>query len=163
MLALFTWKEAIMRILGVRCSPKEFAYCVIEGKKATPQLLHTDQVAIPTGYAKPLALKWLLQEVDDMLKKHAVESIAIKCAEGLASRDRSFVERIEFETVFILAGALRGLKPITKKVKATIAKDMGVKGKVRYLATIDTSAIPSFSQLPEKLREAVLVAWSDLN
>jgi hypothetical protein len=152
-----------MRILGVRCSPKDFAYCIMDGMKAAPQLLHSEQIKLPIGYVKPLSLKWLFQEVNDLLRKHSVDSIAIKCSEGLAARDKSFVERIEFETVFILAGTLHGLKPISKKVKATIAKDLGAKGKAHYLSTIDTSIIPDFSQMSDKLREAVLTAWSELN
>jgi hypothetical protein len=151
-----------MRILGVRCSPKDFAYCVIEGTKTNPKLVHYAEVQFPKGYAKPLSLKWLMQEVDDLLRKHSVEAIAIKRPEGLAARDKYFVERTEFETVFMLVGALRSLKPISKKIKATIAKDLGAKGKAHYLTTIDTSVIPAFSQFSDKLREAILVAWSEL-
>jgi hypothetical protein len=151
-----------MRVLGVRCSPKDFAYCIIEGTRTSPHVVDWGQIELPKGYTKPLSLKWLLQEVDDLLKKHSVESIAIKCPEGLATRGKPFVERTELETVFILAGALRGLKPISKKVKATIAKDLGAKGKARYLATIDTSVFPGFSEFSDLLREATLVAWSEL-
>ena len=49
-----------------------------------------------------------------------------------------------------------------KKVKATIAKDLGLKGKARYLSTLDTSSIPNYSSYSEKMREAVLVGRSEL-
>jgi hypothetical protein len=125
-------------------------------------LVHTGEIQFPQSYAKPLALKWLLQEVEDLLNKYSVGAIAIKSAEGIAGRGKPFVERTEFETVFLLAGAIQGLKPILKKVKATIARDFGAKGKAKYLATIDTSKIPGLSSFSEKLREATLVAWSEL-
>jgi len=152
-----------MRVLGVRCSPKDFAYCVIEGTKTNPSLIHTEEVQFPRAYVKPLTLKWLMQEVDDLLKKHSVDSIALKSSEGLARRGKPFVERTEYETIFMLVGALRGLKPIVKKVKAAIAKDLGFKGKAHYLSTINTSVIPNFSDLSDKLQEAVLVGWSELH
>ena len=151
-----------MRVLGVRCSPTDFAYCVIEGTRSNPSLIHTAEVRFPQAYAKPLTLKWLMQEVDDLVKKHSIDSIALKSSEGLAARGKSFVERTEYETVFILVGALRGLKPIVKKVKAAIAKDLGFKGKAHYLSSIDTSVIPNLCDLSDKLQEAVLVGWSEL-
>lgn len=151
-----------MRILGVRCSPKEFSYCVIEGSKASPLIVHTQEISFPLAYVKPLSLKWLMQEVDDLIKKHTINSLAIKASEGTASRDKSFIERVEYETIFILTGALQGLKPIVKKVKATIAKDLGLKGKARYLSTIDTSSIPNYSTYSDKMKEAILVGWSEL-
>jgi len=50
-----------------------------------------------------------------------------------------------------------------RQVKSTMAKDLGFKGRGRYLATLDTSAIASFTQLDDKIQEAVLVAWSGLD
>jgi hypothetical protein len=103
-----------------------------------------------------------MAEVDDLIKKYSINSIAIKSSEMMASRDKSFVERLEYETIFILAGALQGLKPIVKKVKATIAKDLGLKGKASYLSILDTSSIPNYSKYSDKMKEAVLVGWSEL-
>ena len=151
-----------MIILGVRCSPKDFSFCVIEGAKAAPAINHTQEIVFPSAYAKPLLLKWLMAEVDDLIKKYSINSIAIKSSEMMASRDKSFVERLEYETIFILAGALQGLKPIVKKVKATIAKDLGLKGKASYLSILDTSSIPNYSKYSDKMKEAVLVGWSEL-
>ena len=46
------------------------------------------------------------------------------------------------------------------KRKVTLAKDLGLKGKARYLLTFDTSPIPDFADLDEKMKDAVLCAWS---
>jgi len=151
-----------MSVIGVRCSPRDFAYCILEGTKNEPRLIHYAEIQFPQSYSWPYNLRWLMQEVEDILNKYSVDSIAIKSSEGIASRGKSFVERIEYETVFLLVSASRGLRPITKKVKSTIAKDFGMKGKARYLSTIDTSKIQEFSNFSDKLKEAVLVGWSEL-
>jgi len=52
---------------------------------------------------------------------------------------------------------------IFKKVKSTIAKDLGLKGRGHYLRTeLDTSVIPGFAGKPDKEKEAILAAWSEL-
>jgi hypothetical protein len=50
-----------------------------------------------------------------------------------------------------------------RKVKATIAKDLGLPGKPRSLTTdLDASVFPEYKDAPEKIKEAILVAWSEL-
>ena len=55
-----------------------------------------------------------------------------------------------------------GLKDIARKRKSTMAKDFGLKGRGRYLDSFDTSALTGYGALNSLLKEAVLVAWSDL-
>ena len=58
----------------------------------------------------------------------------------------------------IVAGANAGLRRIQRKVSATIAKDLGLKGRARYLRTkLDTSQIPEFANSPEKAYIPVFV------
>jgi hypothetical protein len=78
------------------------------------------------------------------------------------SRGRSFEERVEYEAAVYLACARCGLTTACKKVKSTIAKDLGLKGRAHYLETLNTCVIPSFSNYTDKEQEAVLCAWSDL-
>jgi hypothetical protein len=151
-----------MNILGLRCSNKDYSLSVVCGSKGSPILVKTCSVAYPKGYAKPQGLKWFLQEIEDLLKKHSISAIVMKGFEG-RSRGTTFVERIEHEAIVFLSGANLGIKRIHRKVKSTIAKDMGMKGKGHYLETqLDKSAIPTFSQLPDKEQEATLAAWSEL-
>ena len=69
---------------------------------------------------------------------------------------------MENETAFMLAGAIRGMKAIFKKVKSTIAKDLGQKGRAKYLVNLSTETIPEFGELHEKVQEAVIAARSEL-
>ena len=65
--------------------------------------------------------------------------------------------------IFLLSAKL-GINEIESKVKSTIAKDLGLKGKGKYLDTkLDTSCIDNFDKFPKKEQEAILVAWSCLD
>jgi hypothetical protein len=64
--------------------------------------------------------------------------------------------------IFLHAGNI-GADNVVRKVKATIAKDLGLPGKVSALTTdLDASVLPGYKDSPEKIRQAILVAWSEL-
>lgn len=104
----------------------------------------------------------MYQEISDICKRHCVSAICMKGSEGLAVRGAPFVDRIEMEAMVFVSGHELGIKPILKKVKGTIAKNLGQKGKAKYLKRLDTSAMPAFSTLDEKEQEAILAGWSEL-
>lgn len=62
----------------------------------------------------------------------------------------------------MLAVADTGNSAVVKKVSSTIAKDLGQKGRARYLAQLDMSWDGQFSDRNAKKKEAILVAWSEL-
>lgn len=105
-----------------------------------------------------------MHEIDDMIKNYSVNHVTMKGSEGIAARGKPFVERVEMEAIVYLVGANHGIRKIPKKVKSTVAKDFGLKGKAHYLNTdLDTSLINSFSSYSPKVQEAILVAWSELS
>ena len=151
-----------MNVLGMRCSNKDFAWALLSGAKDAPEVVGTGEVIFPKGYWKGGSLKWFLQEVEVLLDAHEVGKIVMKAFEGL-NRGRTFEDRIEHEAMVYFAGANRGLKLVAKKPKSTIAKDLGLKGRARYLSTkLDTSVIESFNDYSDKTRDAILAAWSEL-
>ena len=95
-----------------------------------------------------------------MIRNHGINGIVIKGAEGLAARGRPFVERVEMEGVAQAAAAQEGIVIVPRKVKSTIAKDIGLKGKPKYLSTADMSAFPEFATYSSELQDAVLAAYS---
>jgi hypothetical protein len=106
-------------------------------------------------------LLWFTLEVEQWIKKYNVQSVVMKRFEG-RSRGGSFEDRVEYEAAVYLACARCGLTTACKKVRSTIAKDLGLKGRAHYLATLNTSVIPAFSNYTDKEQEAILCAWSDL-
>ncbi len=152
-----------MKVLGLRCSSKDYAFGVLGGALASPDVLDSGLVMFPKGFSRVQSVKWFLQELDSLLSKHQCDLIIIKGFEG-RTRDKSFVERVEHEAIAFLAAANHGIKMVLRKVKSTIAKDLGLKGRARYLSsTLDTSHVPNFADYPDKIQEAILAVWSGLN
>lgn len=151
-----------MALLGLRCSNLGYSYVVMTGTKAAPAMLAHNTVLAPKGYVTPPRLKWMCHEITDLCRKHNIRAIFMKGTEGLASRGATFVDRIEMEAMVYYSGHELGIRHIVKKVKSTIAKDLGQKGKAKYLQTMDTSCFPALADLDEKEHEAALTVWSGL-
>lgn len=150
--------------MGLRCGSSEFAYAILSGTKDVPIVEKSERICFPDGYSKAHSLKWFYQELSDKVTLAAPRAITLKGAEALANRNAAFVERIEYETIAFLVAADHGIKRVSKKVKSTIAKNMGFKGKGKYLATkLDTSKIQDFDKMCVIVQEALLAAWSELN
>ena len=126
----------MLTILGIRCSNKKYAYVVLKGDKNKPEIKKHDQVAFPKGFNRSKELQWFLQEITSILEKNGINAVAIKGTEGMASRGKSFVERVENEAIVQVASAIKGIKMVYRKVKPTIAKDLGLKGKAKSLETL---------------------------
>jgi hypothetical protein len=150
-----------VKVLGVRCSNRDFSYAVLAGTKNAPEQLDVQTLTYPRGFAKPQSLHWLVQEVDGLLRTYSIQKIVIKRFEGKV-RGGPFEERVEYEAAVILAGGAQGIRAVFKKMKSTIAKDLGQKGRPKYLANLDTSWVPEFASFAEKQKEAIQAAWSEL-
>jgi hypothetical protein len=149
-------------ILGLRCSNKDYAFAVLDGKQAVPKLIVQGLVAFPKGVSRIQSVVWFSHELDTLLNEHPCSQILMKAFEGM-TRNSSFVDRVEHETVAYFSANRKGIKLVARKVKSTIAKDLRLKGRGRYLATLDTSSITDFALLDDKVQEAVLTAWSGLS
>jgi predicted xylose isomerase-like sugar epimerase len=150
-------------ILGLRCSSTDYYYVVLTGTKAAPEIASQKSHKYPHNLKKPASLKWMLEEIRDLLQRFEIEKVVFKAAEPLAMKNSSLVERVEYEAAAQIACAQAGLKAVFKKVKNTISKDLGMKGKAKYLQTLDTSPLAGYTQLPEKGKEAALAAWTELD
>ena len=152
-----------MRILGLRCSNTDFAFALVSGHQSHPRLDQFGLTLYPKGYSKPQSLKWFFQELQELTQGQKVDGWVLKGIEPMATRNKSFVERVEYEGVATLAAAEMAIECLHRKVKATMAKDFGFPGKPKALmANLDTSLIPDFQQQPVKIQEAILAAWSEL-
>jgi len=151
-----------MSVLGMRCSNKDFTYAVMTGSRKKPCVQKIASVTVPKNYSRPRALHWLVQEIQDLIAKHTVDRIVMKAFEG-RSRGKTYADRVELEATVYVAGGMNGMNAIFKKVKSTIAKDFGLKGRAHYLQTgLDTTIIPGFGEKSDKEKEAILAGWSEL-
>jgi phosphohistidine swiveling domain-containing protein len=153
-----------MKCFGIRCSNTDFSYAILSGKKSDPKLETCETIVFPKGYSRPQALKWFLLELEGLSNKHGSPSVwAIKGTEAMAAKGKEFVERVENEAMVIFHAGNVGVNKVVRKVKSTIAKDLGLIGKASALKTdLDTSIMPEFKDASEKVREAILIAWSEL-
>jgi len=151
-----------MCILGIRCSNNDFTYAVITGSQKSPNVKHCASVAVPKNFSRPRTLHWMVQEIEELIKKHNVRKVVMKGFEG-RMRGKTYEERVELEAAIYIAGGKNGMNGIFKKVNSTIAKDLGLKGRARYLQTsLDTSVIAEFSNKSDKEQDAIRSAWSEL-
>lgn len=152
-----------MKVLAVRCSNTDFAYAVVEGTMDMPALLLCDETSYPNGYKEHSLFHWFHQEITELLDTHSPDGLAVKAAETMVKRSGALDLRIRIEGIALMAAAEVGCSLACRKVKSTIAKDLGMKGKSKYLETnLDKSVIPRFDSYNTKQQEAILVAWSCL-
>lgn len=151
-----------MSILGLRCSNTDYTYVVLTGSRTQPEIVAMDSIAFPQGFKTQQSLMWFLHEVETLFERFEIEMVVMKEFEG-RKHDKSFVARVEHEAMVYIAATNHAITAVFKKRKSTIAKDLGLKGRPRYLSTkLDTSPIPDFENYPDKIQDAILAAWSEL-
>ncbi|MBA7671637.1 hypothetical protein ES703_79797 [subsurface metagenome] len=152
-----------MSVLGIRCSNKDYTFAVLTGTRKSPELLDSRTLPYPKGYSKSESLKWLLQEIESLITTYKVEKIVINKFEGRI-RGNTYEARVEHEAMGYLAASNQGIKSVFKKVKGTIAKDLGLKGRAHYLVTsLNTSLIKDFENYSDKSKDAIFAGWSALD
>lgn len=153
-----------MRILAIRCSNTDFACAIIEGTQEAPVLISCELTSFPKGYEEHSLLHWFYQEISGQLNGHNPDGLAVKTAESSVRRSNNLELRIRIEGVALMAAGESRCAHACRKVKSTISKDLGMKGKAKYLETqFDSSVLPEFEKLSTKQKEAVLVGWSCLD
>lgn len=150
-----------MIVLGIRCSTSGFSYAVLSGHGDSPCLVEAKTISLPANYSQPEKLKWFFDELQTLNRKHKVTKWAIKGSEPMATKGKSYAERVELEAMVSLSAATLGQDNVVRKVKSTIAKDLGLKGKAKALTEdLDHSKIEGLAQKPEKEFEAIVTGWS---
>ena len=151
-----------MSVLGVRCSNKDFTYVIMSGSKENPKINTSETNTYPRNFSKPRVLLWFVQEIELYISRHDAKRIVLKGFEG-RSRGKTYEQRVEYEAAVFIAAARKGVNAVYLKVKSTIAKDLGLKGRAHYLETsLDTSHIPGYATKTNKEKDAILAAWSEL-
>lgn len=149
-------------ILGLRFSNSDYTWVVMTGTQAAPVIVATGHAKMPKGLHRPQTLSWFCQEIELLVSQNNCSQICMKKTEAMARKGNHYEMRVEHETTAFVAAANHGIKAVYKKVNATIAKDLGLKGKGKYLKTFDTTAIPDFEERTANEKDAIMVAWSNL-
>jgi len=149
-------------VLGIRCSNSDYTFAVMTGTKESPRLVDNKTLPYPKGFSKPESLNWLLKEIEGLIAKYSIEKIVMNRFEG-NRRVKTYEDRLEHEAMIYLAAFNQRVKSSSKKVKSSIAKDLGLKGRAHYLNTsLDTSLVKDFDHKSPKSKDAILAGWSEL-
>lgn len=152
-----------MKVIALRCSSSDFTYAILDGTQKSPTVITSDSISFPKGYEEFSLLHWFYQEIAGLISTHMTDTMVIKATEPMVKRSNSLETRIRIEGIALMAAAKAGCSSASRKVKATIAKDLGMKGKAKYLETnLDTSLIYEFDSYKEKNQESILAGWSCL-
>ena len=152
-----------MKALGLRCSPSEFSFSIIEGIQKNYELVESGRIKYPKGYHHCDLLKWFYLEIERLISTYEINAIGVKGTEPMSMKGKSYGERMELEGMIFLQAAEKGIKYAKRKVNGTIAKDLGLKGRAKYLVDFDYSTIPNFFQMSIHFQEATQVAISMLH
>lgn len=134
------------------------------GSKGQPKLIRIIKKPFPLDYSRVQIIDWFLQELDDFIQANdGINEIIIKSPDAMSRRNTAYEERLENQGVAYLAASRNGIRLVTRKVRSTIAKDLGLKGNSREYAAVDCSQIyTKQSSISEDERDSILAAWSGL-
>jgi len=102
-----------------------------------------------------------VREIEALLKANEVGLVIIRQFEGRA-KGTAYEDRVEAEAAVAIAAGNAGIRTVHKKRQGSLAKDLGLKGRARYLKTMDKSQLAGYVDMADKLQEAALCAWSAL-
>jgi hypothetical protein len=153
----------LMPTLGIRCNTTDYTYAVISGSIASPDLIEVKTIKFPANYTQPEKLKWFQDELQNLNRKHGIDGWAIKGTEPMAAKGGTYADRVEIEAMVSLSAAVIGSSNVVRKIKVSIAKDLGLKGRTKSLTDeLDYSKVNGLDKMTDKEFEAIVVAWSSL-
>ncbi|EGT3589447.1 hypothetical protein ABN057_20670 [Providencia alcalifaciens] len=123
-----------MITLGIRAEPKQISfvvYCSDENK-----LLCVDKVTVPQALDTPEQLKYIRNNILDVLREYKVERAALRVAEGIA-KNKS-LPRYYLEAVIQEAFSSSNLSAFSIMRSSTIIKDLKINKK-QYDQILDSS------------------------
>lgn len=150
-----------MILLGIRCSPKEADYCVIDSSAETFEIIQLDKIVAPTFLSESEQLRHIRNLLLDILRENKVESTVVRITENNAHSPS--VQRIRMEGVVIEAIASSEVKKYSTYVLNQIASKINVpKGDIKQIVKneIPFDYVPNFDSYKKLEREAILAALS---
>jgi hypothetical protein len=124
-----------MKSIGIRPHPEQYAYVILEGTQANPRLIDKGIAKCPKAVSDAEMLRWVRQDVQELLTRHNVAEAGIKTVEGNARSKNT--KRLHLEGVVVEGVASHACQPrtkllVTKQIKAAT----GFNDLARYMATL---------------------------
>lgn len=146
-----------MRTIGIRVKPDEVTFAVYD--TAEQSIINVETVRIPAALQTPDALKYVRNNVLDIIREYGIDQAGLRVTENVA-RSVS-VRRIEIEGVLQEAFASSTLRRYFAGQIATIAAKLRIDRpdfKRHVSGEIPFQMVENWDELGEHQREAVLTA-----
>lgn len=147
-----------MSLMGIRATPSEIYYVIIDGSINEPSIILKDKLKHPLSYDLPQALTWYREQFSTLFDGYKVDSCAIKITEPIAMRisgaDNSFVVRCNIEGVIIELASSKDIR-----VNSYLINKLSKALKINIKETLRSDSFEKIKQwngLNIYYREAIL-------
>lgn len=146
-----------MITLGLRASPSKVTLAVYDSDDR--KIINVEKICIPKAFGIPDALKYVRNNVLDVLREYSIQAAVIRTTEP--SAQSISVERIQIEGVIQETFASSTLKSYYVGNIASISARIGIDRQdfKKYVnCEINLELVDNWSELEKEEREAVLCA-----
>ena len=145
-----------MRAIGIRAAPSAVTFVVYDD--AVKAVLNIEDIKVPVAFSTPDALKYLRNNLLDILREYAIERAGIRVTEPNAQQPS--IERIQIEGVIQEAFASSNLKGYYVGQISSISARLSIE-RSDFKSYIDGTLnwpVDGWTELKKEQREALLCA-----
>lgn len=145
-----------MRTIGIRAAPTAVTFVVYDS--SSNEIVNVEDIKIPLAFAAPDALKYVRNNLLDILREYSVERAGIRTTEPNAQS--MSIERIQIEGVVQEAFASSVLKEYYVGQISSISKRLGIDRAdfKKYIDGAKEWSVDNWKTLGKEQREALLCA-----
>ena len=154
----------ILRTVGIRVSPNEVYYVILEEENGDKTIIAKDKITHPVSYNMPKALVHYREQFSTLFDTQKIGSCGIKITEPIAMRraDTRLLYRCNIEGVITELAASKGMG-VNGFTLQTISASLGVKSAKQIIESQDFDIIEGGRALKSNYREAVLAGIAAFN
>jgi hypothetical protein len=148
-----------MRTMGIRVAPKEVTFAIYDSDSKS--LVNVEEIKVPAAFTVPDALKYIRNNILDVLREFHVSKAGIRVSEGSAQTIN--ITRVQIEGVIQEAFASSNLDGYYIGQIASISSRIKISRtdfKPLVRGTIDYD-IENWHSMSQEQREAILCAVGD--
>jgi hypothetical protein len=146
-----------MRAIGIRAAPKSITFVIYDSE--TRSIINVEELKVPLAFQIPDALKYIRNNLLDILREYQVSRAGIRIAETTAQK--TSIERIQIEGVIQEAFASSSLEDYYVGRIASISARIGIeRGDFKkYIdGSLNFEKVDNWNSLSLSEREATLCA-----
>jgi len=152
--------------IGIRSTPNEIFYVIVDGTVDNPTLTVHSKLRQPSAYELPKALSWYREKILAITEEFGIQACGIRTTEpisrtmGASAREGATI-RAHIEGVAAEAAASIGLNVVIGPL-ATITAFLDSKNAKKYLSNDEFRGIDQWSDLNTYYKEAILAGVAAL-